>query len=223
MVARAPYVVSGNDDWLVTPQINVTNDLKVIKFWARSTSDTWHEDFNIKLSTTGNAVSNFTVNIASHTQIENAWQEYTVDLTTFVGQSVYLAIQCVSVNELAFHVDGFDWVVGDDLSGISVTGPNMPSVNTAAQYTVKIKNNGANAQSNYTVKLFADDTVVSSIPGTQIAAGATAEFSFSWTPSTTGSHTLYGKVEMTGDANTNNNQTPNLVVNVQPEGKQLHI
>jgi len=217
-VAQVSWNADGNNDWLVTPQINVTAENKVVKFWARSTSTTWFEDFNIKLSTTGNAVADFTVNVASYLQIANAWTEYTVDLTSYVGTSVYLGIQVVSLNELTFRIDGFDWVLGDDLAALSITGSNSPTVGTANDYVVTVKNNGGNAQSTYSVKFYVNDAEVATLPGTQIAAGATAPFTFSWTPTAVQTYTLYGKVEMTGDANAANNQTPNLSVVVQPSG-----
>jgi len=217
-VAQVSWNAAGNNDWLVTPQINVTAENKVVKFWARSTSSTYLEDFNVKLSTTGNAVADFTVNLASYLQIANEWTEYTVDLTTYVGSTVYLGIQVVSLDELTFRIDGFDWVLGNDLAALSIAGSNSPTVGTANDYVVTVKNNGGNAQSTYTVKFYVNDAEVASLPGTQIAAGATAPFTFSWTPTAVQTYTLYGKVEMTGDANAANDQTPNLSVVVQPSG-----
>ncbi|HOD53265.1 MAG TPA: choice-of-anchor J domain-containing protein, partial [Candidatus Cloacimonadota bacterium] len=179
-VAQVSWNAAGNNDWLVTPQINVTAENKVVKFWARSASSFYLEDFNVKLSTTGNAVADFTVNLASYLQIANEWTEYTVDLTTYVGSTVYLGIQVVSLDELTFRIDGFDWVLGNDLAALSIAGSNSPTVGTANDYVVTVKNNGGNAQSTYTVKFYVNDAEVATLPGTQIAAGATAPFTFSW-------------------------------------------
>lgn len=217
-IAQVTYNAAGNNDWLVTPALSITATNKVIKFWARSGSSTWLEDFNVKLSTTGNQVANFTINLNSYTQIPNAWTEYVVDLTSYVGQTVYLALQCVSVDELYFRADGFDWVLGDDLAALSISGSNTPTVGQATPYTVNVKNNGGNAQTNYTVKLYVNDVEFASLPGTAIAAGATLPFNFTWTPPAVQNYTLYGKVVMTGDGNAANDQTANLAVIVQPSG-----
>ena len=218
-VAREGYDTSRpNDDWLVTPQINVTNDHKVVKFYARGTSTSYTENFNIKLSTTGNAVANFTVNVASHTGLGNQWYEYIVDLTQYIGDSVYLAVQYVSYNQWYFHVDGFDWVLNDDMAAVSVTGSNTPTANTEYDYIVNIKNNGSNSQSNYTVKFYVNDEEVATQNGTAIAPGVTVPFAFPWTPTVVEPHTLHGEVIMTGDMNDENDQTPPFTVYVQPEG-----
>lgn len=218
-VARVHWNSTQNNDWLVTPALAITNDNKVIKFWARSNSTVFFEDFNVKLSTTTNAVASFTVNLGTYTQIANEWTEYTYDLSAYVGQTVYVGVQCVSVNELYFSVDDFDWVLGNDLMGLSVTGNTAPTVNTQTPYIVTVKNNGGNAQSNYTVKLYKQgDVELGSMPGTQVAAGATAQFSFNWTPTVVENTSLYGKVILTGDNNAANDQTAPLAIAVQPAG-----
>jgi len=101
-VVQCGYNASGNNDWLVTPQIAVSESNSVIKFYARSTSGTFYEDFNVKISTSGNQVADFTINQASYLQIPNAWTEYMVDLSPYLGQNIYVAIQLVSLNELTF-------------------------------------------------------------------------------------------------------------------------
>ncbi|HOE92081.1 MAG TPA: carboxypeptidase regulatory-like domain-containing protein, partial [Candidatus Cloacimonadota bacterium] len=166
----------------------------------------------------GNAVANFTVNVASYTSIPNEWTEYIVDLSSYVGQSVYLAVQCVSYNRLTFRVDGFDWVVGDDMAAVSVTGPSAPTANTATNYIVTVKNNGGNAQNNYSIKLYVDDEVYETQTGTTIASGATAQHTFSWTPAAAQNYILKGEVVLEGDDNPANDITPDYTVIVQPEG-----
>jgi hypothetical protein len=217
-VAQVGYNASGNDDWLVSPQITVNATNSVLKFFARSTSDTFFEDFNIKLSTTGNQVADFTINHASYLQIPNAWTEYIVDLSAYNGQSVYMAIQLVSLDELTFRVDGFDWVLGNDLAALNISGPSAPTVNTSNNYIVNIKNNGGNAQNNYTVKLFCNDAEVASVAGAAISAGQILPYTFAWTPTAQGNAVLYAKVFCDGDNNPENDQTASLTVTVQPSG-----
>lgn len=218
-VARVRYNAAGNDDWLVTPALTITATNKVVKFWAHSESSTFLESFNTKLSTTTNAVAAFTVNLGSYTDISTTWTEYTYDLSAYVGQTVYLAVQCVSVDELYLAVDDYDWVVGDDLMAQTLTGSPTPTVNTATPYVFTVKNNGGNAQSAYTVKLFKQGgTELGSLPGTQVAAGATASFNFTWTPTTVETTSLYAKVFLTGDLTPANDSTSALAISVQSAG-----
>ena len=217
-VARVSWNAAGNNDWLVTPALSITSLAKTVKFWARSTSDYYSESFNIKLSTTGTAVDNFTISLGSFQDIPNAWTEYIVDLEDYIGDTVHLAVQCVSVDELAFHVDGFDWVLGDDLSGYAISGSTAPTVNTVNDYVVTVKNNGGNSQSTYTVKFLVDEVEVATQAGTTLAPGATADFTFAWTPTAVQNYELQGQVILANDGNTNNDYTDILTAVVQPAG-----
>lgn len=217
-MARVHYHAPACDDWLVTPQLQVTSDHKVLSFWGRSTSGSFAEDFNVKISTTTNAVASFTTTAASYMQIPNAWTKYTVDLTSYVGQNVYVAVQCISQDEWYLAVDDFDWVTGNDLAGASLTGNTAPTVNAATPYTITVANNGTAAQSAYTVKLMSGTTVLGTAAGVAVAPGATATVVINWTPTAVGVVTLTGKVELTGDTNAANDVTPALAVNVQGTG-----
>ncbi|MDD3501522.1 MAG: carboxypeptidase regulatory-like domain-containing protein, partial [Candidatus Cloacimonetes bacterium] len=217
-VARVSWNAAGNNDWLVTPALSITSLAKTVKFWARSTSDYYSESFNIKLSTTGTAVDNFTISLGSFQDIPNAWTEYIVDLEDYIGDTVHLAVQCVSVDEFYFHVDGFDWVLGDDLSGYAISGSTAPTVNTVNDYVVTVKNNGGNSQSTYTVKFLVDEVEVATQAGTTLAPGATADFTFAWTPTAVQNYELQGQVILANDGNTNNDYTDILTAVVQPAG-----
>jgi len=100
-----------NDDWLITPQVSVQSGDSLI-FWARGWSGLYDESFNVKLSTTGNAVADFTVTLGTGTISSNVYAEFEYDLSSYNGQDVYLAIQYVSVFEFALLVD--DVSVGQD-------------------------------------------------------------------------------------------------------------
>lgn len=57
-----------------------------------------------------------------------------------------------------------------DLGAQSISGNTTPSVNSPSTYTVAVKNNGANTENTYTVKLMGTgDVELASIPGTTIA------------------------------------------------------
>ncbi len=107
----------------------------------------------------------------------------------------------------------------NDLSGVSVTGNPSPTVGTQFTYTVTVNNPGSNPQSTWQVKLFHGAGIeIASQAGTAIAAGQSLSFDFPWTPAAAGNDVLYGKVFLTGDQNTANDQTPNLNLNIQAPG-----
>nr|MDA3871353.1 choice-of-anchor J domain-containing protein [Candidatus Neomarinimicrobiota bacterium] len=99
---------SGNDDWFITPRIGIPTGTTVsFSFWAHSYSSSFLEDFNVKLSTSGTSISDFTVRLDSVTDVPNAWTKYTYDLSSYAGDSINLAVQCVSIDEWYLYADDF--------------------------------------------------------------------------------------------------------------------
>jgi PKD repeat protein len=97
-----------NDDWLIAPQVIIA-DGDEVSFFAKSYSDMYGlERFNVAVSITGTAPADFTViSAAPYIQAPTVWTEYNYDLSTYAGQSIYVAIQCVSNDAFFFLVDDF--------------------------------------------------------------------------------------------------------------------
>ena len=111
--------------------------------------------------------------------------------------------------------------IGNDLACLSITGSTTPSVGQSYQYVVTVKNNGQNAQTDYTVKMMqTGDVEIASLPGLPINEAQTLTYTFNWTPSVAGPTNLYGKVILANDEIASNNQSPTLSVAVQPAGVQ---
>lgn len=98
------------DDWLITPKLIPSAGHNNLSFWYMSSSSSWLEDFNVKLSTTGTNVADFTVDLGSITDAPNAWTEFTYDLSSYNGQEIYIAVQCVSDDDFYLYVDYFTGV-----------------------------------------------------------------------------------------------------------------
>ena len=100
---------AGSDDWLITPQLTLTANCSIsYSFWARSLSSSYLEDFNVKLSSVGNSVSDFTTTLEAVTSTPYSWTEYVYDLSEYAGQAIYLAVQRVSVGQYYLFVDDFE-------------------------------------------------------------------------------------------------------------------
>jgi hypothetical protein len=107
----------GGDDWLVTPQVLVSGG-DMFEFFARAWYGT--EDFEVRLSTSGNAAGDFDYVLGSVTGLGDAYVRYEYDLTPYAGQNCYLAIRwimdfyalCVDdvrVGQEASPVEGATW------------------------------------------------------------------------------------------------------------------
>ena len=78
------------DNWLITPQVTFGGTLK---FWVR-TSDEFPDSYEVLLSTGGNTTEDFTVTLQDMAAAPNngEWNEVTIDLSTYAGQTGYIAI-----------------------------------------------------------------------------------------------------------------------------------
>jgi hypothetical protein len=109
----------------------------------------------------------------------------------------------------------------DDIGAFSISGSTTPALGEAANYTVSIRNNGSNPQSNYQVKLMGlNDTELAVVNGPPIDSLQTLDVVIPWTPTTPGPLTIYAKVQLHGDELAQNDRTGIMQVEVQPAGTQ---
>ncbi|MBC8415700.1 MAG: choice-of-anchor J domain-containing protein, partial [Candidatus Cloacimonetes bacterium] len=83
---------SDGEDWLITPQVTIqTGDSFIffVKAWYGT------EDFNVKLSTTGNSIGDFDVILESITGLGDEYMEYSYDLSSYAGSDIYLAVEWI--------------------------------------------------------------------------------------------------------------------------------
>lgn len=111
--------------------------------------------------------------------------------------------------------------IQNDLSCLSISGSVNPGIESASEYTVKIKNIGQVTQSNYSVRLMQEGGIVlGNIAGNPIMDAEEQIYTFSWVPTILGPTKIYGRTVLNGDEVPANNQSPALPINVQPAGTQ---
>jgi hypothetical protein len=104
-----------NDDWMISPQTALGLNSS-ITMWVKSYTDEYGlEKYNVLVSTTDMNPASFT-SISGSTPMlaPMAWTEVTFDLSQYDGQTVYVAIQCVSEDAWVFMLDdvSIDFIVG---------------------------------------------------------------------------------------------------------------
>lgn len=207
------YDNDGND-WLCTPQVTVQTGDRFI-FWARAWYGT--EKMNVKLSTSGNAISNFNVSLASNVSLSATYQEFSYDLSAYAGQSIYLAIQWQQ-ETYAIIVD--DVKVGkpmpNDVGVISIESPgDFHVVNETVIPAGTVKNYGTSEVTvDFPVTCTITDeqaNVVYTATNTYtatLAAGLTGTIDFTaWTPATPGTYQVAMYTALAGDALLTNDTT----------------
>jgi hypothetical protein len=74
-----------SDDWLVSPQLNLGGTLK---YWVMSE---YQDAYEVKLSTTGIEIADFTETLKTMAASENTWTEISIDLSAYEDQQGYIA------------------------------------------------------------------------------------------------------------------------------------
>ena len=102
------------DNWLITPAIALPAEAAHISWWAGSPESTYFaEHYEVKISTNMSDLTSFT-NLHSETLSTGTWTQHTVNLTEYVGQTVYFAFvhnNCTGMNML--FLDDINVEVGE--------------------------------------------------------------------------------------------------------------
>ncbi|MBU3681783.1 MAG: hypothetical protein FGM16_07575, partial [Flavobacterium sp.] len=196
---------TSNQDYAITPQINLGSTPKVLKFYVRDYSTSEPDNLKVKISTTGYSISEFNSTLLnlSTTQITTNYVQYTVDLSSYSG-NVYLAF----VREDT-PADG--WYIYVD----EVTIVNKPSITTSGTLSAFSScNSFASTPQSFSVSgtdLVAN-IVVTSPTGFEVSTSQNGTYSssVSFTPSsgTVSSQTVWARMA----ALTNNPTNANIVV-----------
>ena len=97
-----------NKDWFITPAVSITSGMK-FSFWARSASNRYGlEQFKVAVSTNGQNFTYIAGPSSSSISAPVVWTNYIYDLSQYAGQSVYIAIICVSNDVFAFFIDDLE-------------------------------------------------------------------------------------------------------------------
>ncbi len=95
-----------NNDWLISPRLLIGTGAE-LSFWARSyTSDYGLERLRFLISVTDSAITSFNaLSSEPWLAVPDAWTHYTFDLTSYSGQHVYFAWNCISWDAFALCLD----------------------------------------------------------------------------------------------------------------------
>lgn len=99
---------SGNNDWLISPQITLGSSGNMLTFWAKATdADYFNEKFHVGISTTDTDPESFTQIATDLVPQAIEWQEFTFNLDDYAGQAIHIAINHVASDQFGFQVDDF--------------------------------------------------------------------------------------------------------------------
>ena len=124
-----------NNDWFILPAITINNG-DVFSFWAKEYTDSYPEAFKVGIYRGNGAFSSYLAGSASSSITPTTtWTEYSYDLSAYAGQTIQLAIQCVSNDAFIFCID--DIFVGNpngnDSWDVTITDVTSPYTITGLQ------------------------------------------------------------------------------------------
>ncbi len=108
----APYAAHGmgnGDDWLITPQIDLSGIKAEIKWWDKVESSTKINSYSVLVSTTDSDIASFTDELADIDCSNISWLEHTLNLSAYDGETIYIAFyQYYSASTVyGFGIDDF--------------------------------------------------------------------------------------------------------------------
>ena len=145
-----------NNDWFITPEIVITEGM-VFTFWARSATNQWGLE-RFKVGVYGNSNGTFSSYLAgsANTYVEApvTWTQYSYDLSDYAGQTIKLAINCVSEDFFAFFID--DLFIGnpnDEEWDATITNATTPyeltGLSSETKYEVQVQANTSEGTSDW--------------------------------------------------------------------------
>ncbi|MFA8299235.1 MAG: choice-of-anchor J domain-containing protein [Hyphomicrobiales bacterium] len=186
------------DNWLISPKIKVRENDR-LSFYAKSSDISKLEDFNVKVSKGGKAVSDFTISLGEVKSASSLYTEYTYRLDDNsgidIGDEIYIAIQNVSIDKQDLLVDSFvvETVIPIPVISINydmalLSAENNKSISTDKVYC--IKNNGEGILTITDIEGLNNTGFSTSIVNGDVSlnAGESYLFNITFNPTSLGSH-----------------------------------
>ena len=157
---------SSADDWFILPEITI-QDGDELSFWAREITDEYGSEV-INVGIYGNTDGTFASTLAENLSIDTeVWTEHKFDLSAYAGQTIRLAINCVSKDIFGFMFD--DIFVGnpnnDNSDWTTVTGVTSPyeldGLTAETLYEVQVQGVYPDGTSNWATASFTTPSLYS--------------------------------------------------------------
>jgi len=211
--ALMDYQITGGEDWLITPQFNVTAGDSMIFWLALRFVNFPPDSLAIRISTTTQLPADITTyptrllyiaDGSGYPTVVNVYQRYAVSLNAFAGQNIYIAFRHGDLDGDGIRID--DVSIGtpppNDVGTVSIDISNPSPVGNQAP-KVTVKNFGSVAQT-FPVTMTISGGYSDQQTVTNLAPGATQQVTFANWNAAPGSHLVTVYTQLVGDVNPNN-------------------
>ena len=101
------------DNWLISPVVDLGGRLS---YWRKCNSSNWPDYYEVLVSTTGNAIADFTDGLVYYETCSNtSWSDVCIDLSAYEGQQGYIAFHFSNYENEYLYLDDVSitsWVYG---------------------------------------------------------------------------------------------------------------
>ena len=153
------------------------------------------------------------------------YQTFTLDVSPYANQvcmfKIYVNRDYGMPEAFYFDIDNFqigtqkdrDFSVVSKIKGLRVLG-----VNTEAEYTVSVRNEGKESMDGYSLHFYDGETEIGMVQGSSLASGSSEDLSFTHAFTEEGEHTLTARIESDQDQFSANNGSRPFYLSVVEEG-----
>lgn len=218
------------DNWLITPQLSITDAGTVLKFnglgtWG--TPSTGNGDFlEVYVSTLGTAMADFQ-SIFSQAFASETWEEVNLNLGTYVGQNIYIAFrhhncfneEVLALDEIEIAAPYVDLGIASltNLSNGYTSIPVTQSHDLNIEAVVRNFGNTDVSSFSVTSNIYLDPDYTTPIqtyttPGSNLTVGSTVNLTAGvYTPTAVGTYVVIHNVTATNDISTTNDTLFNYI------------
>ncbi|MBP5563692.1 MAG: choice-of-anchor J domain-containing protein, partial [Bacteroidales bacterium] len=197
------------DNWLITPTVTLDG---ILKFWVKD-DGSYHEHYDIYVSTGGNATSDFTL-LYSPGNASSTWTEVSVDLSAYHGATGYIALRLTDEDQDYLMIDDFGIYSNGSSTGewqTLVTNNSTATItglSPATEYEVEVQavcgEDGVSVWTNSVNFTTTDNSIIPTYvnisgtngvcPGatTTLTASSDVEGTYSWSTGATGAQITVG-------------------------------
>lgn len=123
------------DNWLVTPKVNLEG---ILTFWEAAINNNYCDKFEVLLSTTGNAVSDFTTTLRPLQASDTKWTQVSIDLSAYAGQEGYIAIRHKDYDMYGLMIDDFSISCAPEEIETTDTSVELTGLESNTTYNMQI-------------------------------------------------------------------------------------
>ena len=176
---------SAVDRWLVTPQITVPSDNPMLIFDILGVNygpeSPYAESLKVMVSTTDQQKASFTV-LNDLGNLLGGNNTYAVDLSSYAGQSVYLAFACYTNDGMYIFLDNVmvKTVPANSISAVSATAQNWTAQNGNCNVSLTVRNVGSAPMAAFdvTYSVNGGDEETINVSGIDVASFSTYTYTF---------------------------------------------